>query len=569
MRIIKAKVSNYKSLKTVEVEFGNLTILIGKNSSGKSNFVEALHLFFNEFDPAPQIDVAGVPEHLWHDRETENPINFLITMKLTKKEWETIFTEDLQSAMNIPFKDGRLAVCREVVFKSPSTATWRTSFVAFDDTPLVEEGKLVKKTPEPPTPRKEEKGKPPEKVPIKKPIIAMNETDILKKVFTNISRIFKDKLKLILTVRDNISSVPQLSERTLNIPSEIEKQLATTLDSEKPRDTRMWEKIEKIIDEIPSLTRLYVRGGELRSRQGIMRFPLSCIGGGDQELLALTFRLWREKARILAIEEPETHLHPYLSRTFLSILNDVSKQKQVIITTHSPIFVDIANLDNSWIFRNENRETKAYRIEAEDLRMVSYELGIRPSDVFFADKILFVEGPIDKTVYRIWAEKLRIDLKSPIISVIPLRGKTRGKRHLQAWTEVTKNIPVSVSMILDKDAKNEADKLIEKKLITQKQISVLRKGAIEDYYDQSVLISVMKKRYDEEITEATLKPSQSNGLFKFLKGKHRDSRTFCRAKFEIGEEVATQMTKEQIHDDISRALEKTRGYLELPYTSAS
>jgi len=561
MRILKALVNNYKSLKAIEVEFGNLTILIGKNSSGKSNFVEALHLFFSEFDPTPQRDVTGVPEDLWHDREVGNPIEFVVTVKLTKAEWERVFTEDLRSAMNVTFKDGRLLVCRQVAFKSPNTATWRTSFVALGDISIVRDGKLVKKPLEPPTPtpKKEEKEKTPEKPPTTK-----DEADILKKVFTNISQIFKGKFKLILTVRDNISGVPKLGERTLNIPSEIEKQLVTTLDSEKLPDTRMWDRIEKDVDAIPSLTRLYVRGGKLRSREGIIRLPLSYAGGGDQEVLALTLTLRIEKAHILAIEEPETHLHPYLSRRFFSILSDTSKKKQTIITTHSPIFVDIANLNNSWIFRKENRETKVYRIEPEDLRTVSYELGIRPSDVFFADKILFVEGEIDKTVYRIWAEKLRIDLKSPIISVIPLRGKSKGKRHLQAWGEVTRNIPVSVSMILDKDARAEADKLIEDKLATRRQISVLSKGAIEDYYDASIVMTVMKERYGEEFTKDNLKPSQSEGLMKFLKKKHKDWRKRSRAKFEIGEDVATQMTKEQIHIDISRALGRTRDYLELP-----
>ena len=563
MRILKVEVNNYKSLKAVEVEFGNPTILIGRNSSGKSNFTEALHLFFSEFDPAPKKDVTEVPEHLWHDRETENPIEFIVTVKLTKREWERIFTEDLRSAMNVTFKDGRLTVCREVAFKPPNTATWRTRYVALDDVPLIEDGKLVQKpSVVAPAPQKEKEATnaEKEKAPPKK-----SEPNILTKVLTNLSQIFKGKFKLILTVREDISSVPQLSERSLNIPSEIEKQLVTTLDSEKLADTKLWGKIEEDVNEIPSLTRLYIREGNLRSREGIMRFPLSYIGGGDQELLALTFMLRQEKAHILIIEEPETHLHPYLSRTFFSIVNDISKTKQIIITTHSPIFVDLVDLNNSWIFRKENRETGVYRIQSEkDLRVVSYELGIRPSDVFFADKILFVEGEIDKTVYRIWGEKLRIDLKSPIISVIPLRGKSRGKRHLKAWIEVTRNIPVSVSMILDKDAKGEADKLVESKLITRRQISVLNKGAVEDYLDPNLLMTVMSKRYGTEFTGANLKPSQSKGLIGFLRKKHRYWRTFCRAKSEIGEDVATRMTKEQIHGDISRALRRTRDYLELP-----
>ena len=69
MKLLKAEISNYKSLKNVEIEFGNLTIFIGKNSHGKSNFVEALYLFFNEFDPAPQSAIANVPQQLWTEKE--------------------------------------------------------------------------------------------------------------------------------------------------------------------------------------------------------------------------------------------------------------------------------------------------------------------------------------------------------------------------------------------------------------------------------------------------------------------------------------------------------------------
>jgi len=114
------------------------------------------------------------------------------------------------------------------------------------------------------------------------------------------------------------------------------------------------------------------------------------------------------KTPILAIEEPETHLHPNLTRIFFNVLKKVSEKKQIMITTHSPIFLDLANLGSYWICRQENRETKVYRIErAKDLRTVSCELEIRPSHVLLADKILFVEGAVDKKVYSIWAESAR------------------------------------------------------------------------------------------------------------------------------------------------------------------
>lgn len=539
MRILKVIVKNYKSLRDIEVEFDKLTILIGRNSSGKSNFLEALQLFFYQFTPELTKEVPGCTDYLWHNRVTREPIEFTVTVMLTRGEYDRIFKD-----IEIPtkFKEGKLTVCREVTFKPPNSAIWRTSNVSFEDVPFIKGGEFVYKV---------GTGK--------------KKTAFLTKLLANTSQELKDKFELILSVRDTLSSAPQLGERSLNILPEIHRQMVTTFDSDKLEDSRMWDQIEKHIGEIPSLRRLNTRGGQLRNKEGIIRFPLLYIGGGDQEILAITFMLRQKKAHIYAIEEPETHLHPNLSRTFFNILKDVSKRKQIIITTHCSIFIDMVNLNNAWIFRKENRETKVYRIQhAEDLRAVSYELGIRPSDIFLAENILFVEGPIDKTVYRIWAERLGIDLKSPIIAVIPLGGKSKGKRHLQAWVEVTKNLPVSISMILDKDAKSEAEKLIEDKLATRRMISVLNKGAIEDYYDSSILMIVMKEKYGEKFTEDDLKPQQSEDLMNFLKKRHKDWRKRSRAKFEIGEAVATRMTKEQIHRDIRDALLKTKDQLKLP-----
>lgn len=541
MQILKAIVKNYKSLKRVEVDFDRLTILVGRNGSGKSNFLEALQLFFNQFTPELTRERTGAIDYLWHNRETKDPIDLAVTIKLTKPEYNRIFSKD--KLFETPFKDGLLKVCRQIAFKEPNTAIWSTSDIIFNDVPIILQGKLG----------------------VGPASIAPNfRVQALTKLLTSISQELKDEFKLILSVRDAVSSAPSLGERSLNILPEIHAQMVTTFESDKLDDSRKWANIEKDIEGIPSLRRLHTRGGKLRNREGIIRFPLSQVGGGDQEILALTFMLRNEKAKVFAIEEPETHLHPSLSRTLFGILKDISKRKQLIITTHSPIFVDLVNLNSSWIFRKENGETKVFRIQSsEDLKSICYELDVRPSDVFFADKILFVEGAIDKTVYRIWAEKLGIDLSSPLISVISLDGKTKGKRHLQAWIEVTKNIPVFVSMILDNDAKNEAEKLIKDNLATRNQISILSRGAIEDYYDTSVLMTVMSEKYGEEFTRNDLKPSQYEGLMKFLKRKHKDKRERSRVKYEIGEAVAPQMTKEQIHRDIRDALLKTKDHLEL------
>jgi predicted ATP-dependent endonuclease of OLD family len=79
--LIGMLINNFRSLKQVTLtDLDNLTILIGANSSGKSNILEAFYLFFNEFDPAPQRNIGSVSEYLWYDRDDRSPILFEITL---------------------------------------------------------------------------------------------------------------------------------------------------------------------------------------------------------------------------------------------------------------------------------------------------------------------------------------------------------------------------------------------------------------------------------------------------------------------------------------------------------
>ncbi|GAI40834.1 unnamed protein product, partial [marine sediment metagenome] len=48
MNLAEFTVKNYKSLREVEIDFGNYTALIGENGSGKTSVLEALYLFFKD-----------------------------------------------------------------------------------------------------------------------------------------------------------------------------------------------------------------------------------------------------------------------------------------------------------------------------------------------------------------------------------------------------------------------------------------------------------------------------------------------------------------------------------------
>lgn len=68
----------------------------------------------------------------------------------------------------------------------------------------------------------------------------------------------------------------------------------------------------------------------------------SSISDGTVRLLALLVAVYGNNPRItmLLIEEPETGLHPHLSGHIMQLLRTASQNRQVIVTTHNPAFLD-------------------------------------------------------------------------------------------------------------------------------------------------------------------------------------------------------------------------------------
>lgn len=71
-----------------------------------------------------------------------------------------------------------------------------------------------------------------------------------------------------------------------------------------------------------------------------------------------------EKPFFLFIDEPEICLHPIAQAKLLESLIEISKKKQVFLTTHSPFFLKSRNLSNFgiYIFKKEENKNNAFKI---------------------------------------------------------------------------------------------------------------------------------------------------------------------------------------------------------------
>lgn len=128
---------------------------------------------------------------------------------------------------------------------------------------------------------------------------------------------------------------------------------------------------------------------------------LSRKGDGVQSLAALS--LMRQasqsgasgKQLILTIEEPESHLHPNAIQQLRTVLLEIAKQHQVIVTTHCPLFVDRREISAN-ILVADNRA-----VRASSIKQIRESLGVRVSDnLLAAEIILFVEGEEDRSALR-------------------------------------------------------------------------------------------------------------------------------------------------------------------------
>jgi predicted ATPase len=75
-------------------------------------------------------------------------------------------------------------------------------------------------------------------------------------------------------------------------------------------------------------------------------FPAPLISDGTVNVGALLIALYFEKKDLVILEEPERNIHPRLASGLVEMMKDASRNKQVIVTTHSPEVVRHAGVEN-------------------------------------------------------------------------------------------------------------------------------------------------------------------------------------------------------------------------------
>jgi len=288
------------------------------------------------------------------------------------------------------------------------------------------------------------------------------------------------------------------------IDSKLQSSLWTLDQSVKAEEEEKCVEIETAFSNITD-KRLDPAQGQVYIRRQRRRFPLYLEGGGVQASIQLVFELRNEmdKYSCFGIEEPEAHSHPEFQRRLFNELKSLSEHCQLFVTTHSPTLTDRTDLKKMWISKFADGETTLE--QASELKQIVEELGLKPSDVlFFADRILFVEGKCEEVVIPAFAEKLNMNLED--VAIISVEGKNQARLNLKTWVKTTRGM-FPLFLLLDKNAEAEIKQLEKEKLIKLGNYHVWQRGSIESYYPLPLLkkgLDELNQRYNLEMDVGTI-----------------------------------------------------------------
>ena len=187
-------------------------------------------------------------------------------------------------------------------------------------------------------------------------------------------------------------------------------------------------------------------------------------------------------ASIVAIEEPESHLHSEAIRELVDVIHGLSNTSQVIITTHNPLFVQ-RNSVRANIIVDSGKARTAQRIE--DIRRI---LGVLPEDnLQNTSNVLLVEGETDQIILKKIISSISPRIKNALTNnhlVIKRIGGVSNLGH--TLTDLNQSMCKILIALDNDDAGKEAAKLaIEGKLVSAERIKYIggpggRESELED-----------------------------------------------------------------------------------------
>lgn len=396
MRITKLSIQNYKSLRNIEISPGDFSVLIGRNSSGKSNFADALEFLSIAYADGLEHAVAkkGGYENIAHrkERRSRSAISFAVELKADIKESEMLPAheyggrsrndpvhsvtfrhsfefrtsgEGIRSDFKITSEN--LDIIQEslssrdilgetqyqwinlvrgsdgnVVFTGDATSALARA-VLFDS--RFWSGDVAKEFAIAPT-----------ELLFAFPFFRPRAVGRFLSFIRNLA-IFQ--LSPDVSRHSGVPTPnPQLSARGENLPAVVD-----WLQRKRQKDWKLvLQAMRDIVPEIVDITVDYLHTRTLGlyfHEKGVGRpWTVDEVSDGTIRSLALLVACFDPRNSALVVEEPENSLHPWIIKEIVGNLRALSQQKLVMVTSHSPVVLNMLSPSEVWVIYKVAGETQ-------------------------------------------------------------------------------------------------------------------------------------------------------------------------------------------------------------------
>lgn len=539
MELVKIKLKNFRAYENIEINLSQgLQMFVGKNDIGKSTIFEALDVFFNDKDAGVKISIDDLNANA--KRKSDSIV--AITCQFSIEETDKFYVETVPVNLYEEYllnNEGHLEVIKEWDFSagmSPKFVTYLNCFIpntipaeilTAKQTELKKKVKElgiesdVNQTENSSMRKGIYKALAPKNPTFETVKVATKNMLAEKDIFENISKSFPDYY-LFKADRKNSTADEEIQN-----PMSIAVKRAFETDEIKTKILEIENKIKENLNQvnnetIDKLQELNIEyGSELVAKistnwasavkNDILdgnEIPINKRGSGVRRLLLLSYLMVEAEKKtsekykrniIFAIEEPETALHPYMQKKFISQLIKLSKANryeygdeiptnldelnkyQIFITTHLPNFISYAQTEQIiYLYKNEFGFVDRYQ-EENLVEFIQQEMGKIP--IIDYKYIIFVEGENDvfalKNLGTVPELKDIFDINDSKINIVPLKGGNLLKSlelsyfwnlNVKQYHLYDSDVEKYKTEIIDKKCNLEINKLVRGKVTSLKEM---------------------------------------------------------------------------------------------------
>ena len=446
MKLVYFTVNNYRSITSAnKIPISDITILVGKNNEGKSNLLRAINLSMMSLRYYQ--DTIGLhrirslfdwsidyPVSLQKSKREKKESEFTLEFELTPDEVQD-FKERYKHSLNgylpirISFNQNNIPTLKvvkngkgskELNAKSRYICKYIAQHIEFNYIPAIR-----------------------------------TKNDALREIRRQVMR----ELSVLETDKGYKEAIQKLNSIQEPIMKNLENAVKTTLSDFLPNVSGVSISLEN------SITIDRYRDVSISINDG-QNTDIENKGDGVKSLVTLALlknvHVNETGMSIVAIEEPEAHLHPEAINRLRDTIYSLSSNSQVIISTHNPLFVNRES-----IYKNIIVESGVVK-QASNIREIRNVLGIKISDnLYDAEVMLFVEGETDEisltAILSAKSYKIKTALAQNRLAIMPMGG-TGGLSYLLNMA----NQLIGQSVVfLDSDeaAKSAIEKALKQNLI--------------------------------------------------------------------------------------------------------